>query len=101
LSPLGAALLVALLTLPFHLLVQWQLGLDSDPRYLRKHGVVILREEILEFDGEVIGRYGGRDIPRGLVFMGMHYEFSRVVPASYEVQARELLLAPGLLYVTA
>jgi hypothetical protein len=100
LSPLEAALLVAVLTLPFHLLVQWQLGLQSDPRYLRKHGVVIRREEVVEFSGEVIGHYRGRAIREAVVFMGMDYRFARIVAPSYNVQARELLLPPGLLYVT-
>ena len=99
-DPLEAALLVALLTLPFHLLVQWQLGLQSDPRYVRKHGVVIRREEILEFHGEVIGRYRGRDIRDCVLFMGMRYRFAGIAAPSHEVQARQLLLTPGLLYIT-
>jgi hypothetical protein len=33
-SPLEAALLVALLALPLHLLVQWQIGLLSDPDWI-------------------------------------------------------------------
>ena len=99
-SPIEAALLVAVLTLPFHLFLQWQLALQCDPRYLRKHGVVIRREEILEGRGEVIGRYCGRNIPGALVFMGMQYRFSGIVPSAYRVKSRELLLAPGLLYQT-
>ena len=99
-SPLEAAALIVLLTLPFHLLVRWQLGRECDPRYLRKHGVVIRREEILECSAEVIGRYRDRDIPAALVFMGMQYRFAGIVPAAYQVQTRELLLAPGLLYIT-
>lgn len=99
-SPLEAALLVALVTLPFHFLLQWQLGLQCDPRYLRKHGVVIRRDEVVERGGEVIGRYRGCDIASALVFMGMHYRFSGIAPPSYRVGARELLLAPGLVYVT-
>lgn len=99
-SPLEAALLIAVLVLPFHLFLQWQLALQCDPRYLRKHGVVIRREEILEGCGEVIGRYCGRDIPSALVFMGMQYRFAGVVPFAYRVKSCELLLAPGLLYRT-
>lgn len=99
-SPLEAALLVVILVLPFHLLIQWQLGLQSDPRYLRKHGVVICREEILERTGETVGHYRGRDIPAVVVFMGMHYRFAGVVQPAYQVKSRELVLAPGLLYIT-
>ena len=99
-SPLEAALTVALLILPFHFLIQWQLGLESSPRYLRKHGVVIRREEILEHVGETVGQYRGREIPAAVVFMGMHYRFAGVVHPAYQVKSRELVLAPGLLYVT-
>lgn len=99
-SPLEAALLIAGLALPFHFFLQWQLGLQCDPRYLRRHGVVIRREEIIERSGEVVGHYRGRDIPAELRFMGMTYRFSGIVPGSYRVHARELLLAPGLLYLT-
>jgi len=99
-SPIEAALLVAALALPFHLAVQWQLGLLSSPRYLRKHGVVICRDDVVQYGAEVIGSYRGRDIHESVVFMGMHYRFERVATPSYEVQPRELLLAPGLVYVT-
>jgi hypothetical protein len=99
-SPLEAALLIVVLTLPFHFLVQWQLALHCDPRYLRKHGVVIRREDILERSDEIIGRYRGRDIPGALVIMGMHCRFAGIVPPGYRVKTRELLLPPGLLYLT-
>ncbi len=99
-SPLEAAALVAVLTLPFHVLIQWQLGRHCDPRYLRKHGVVIRREDIVEPGGEIIGCYRGRDIVDALVFMGMRYRFAGIVPPAHRVKARELLLPPGLLYVT-
>lgn len=99
-SPIEAALLVAALALPFHFLVQWQLGLLSNPRYLRKHGVVICREDAVQYSAEVIGSYRGRDIHESVRFMGMKYRFERVATPSYQVRSRELLLAPGLVYVT-
>lgn len=99
-NPLEAAFLVALVVLPFHVLVQWQLRLLCDPRYLRKRGVVIRREEIVGRSEKVIGRYRGCDIYSSLIFMGMEYRFERVVSPAYRVKARELLLPPGLLYVT-
>ena len=34
------------------------------------------------------------------VFMGMRYRFAGIVPPAHRVKARELLLPPGLLYVT-
>jgi hypothetical protein len=54
----------------------------------------------LEASGEVIGRYRGRDIRDAVLFMGMRYRFAGIVPPAHEVRARELLLAPGLLYLT-
>jgi hypothetical protein len=99
-SPLEAALLIVALTLPFHLLVQWQLGLQCDPRYLRKHGVVIRREDIVERSRETVGRYRGVDIPAALVFMGMNYRYAGIAPPGYRVKSRELVLPPELLYVT-
>lgn len=99
-TPLEAALLIVALTLPFHLLVQWQLGLQCDPRYLRKHGVIIRREDIVERSEEVVGRYRDVDIAAALDFMGMNYRFVGIVPPGYRVKARELVLPPALLYVT-
>lgn len=101
-SPLEAALLVALLALPLHLLVQWQIGLLSDPGYVRRRGVVIVREEVVRREGEVIGKYLGREIPAQLVFLGMRYRFDRITAPSYRdwVGERELYLEPGLVYVT-
>lgn len=99
-SPIGAALLVAALALGFHFVVRWQLGLLASPRYLRKHGVVICSEAAVQYSGEVIGSYRGCDIHESVIFMGMRYRFERVATPSYRVKARELLLAPGLVYVT-
>jgi hypothetical protein len=101
LSPLEAALLVAALALPFHVLVQWQLSRLSDPGYLRAQGVVILDERVLELRGS-IGQFKGREIAASVVFMGMVYRFDRVVLPSQKdaLAARELYLEPGLVYVT-
>lgn len=35
-----------------------------------------------------------------VLFMGMRYRFDRVAEPSYRVRSRELLLPPGLVYVT-
>lgn len=99
-SPLEAALLVIALVLPFHLLVQWQLGRLLDPRHLRRRGVVIRRVEAVQRAGEIIGRYRGEDIHASLHFMGLTYRFDRIAPPRYGVGRRELLLPPGLVYVT-
>lgn len=99
-SPIEAALLVAALALPFHFAVQWQLGRLSNPRYLRKHGVVICREDVVQYSDEVIGSYRGCAIHESVIFMGMRYRFERIASPSCEIKTRELLLAPGLVYVT-
>lgn len=101
-SPLEAALLAAAMTLPFYLLVRWQLARLSDPRYLRAHGVAIVNEGAVELRGPIIGRYGGRGIHPEIGFVGMVYRFDRVAPRSYRdrVGPRELYLEPGLVYVT-
>jgi hypothetical protein len=101
-NALEAALLVAVLTLVFHLLLQRELGRLSDPRHVCKRGVVIEREELLEGRSEVIGEYRGREIYAWVVFMGMRYRFDRVAQRAYRdwVAEGELFLEPGLIYVT-
>ena len=99
-SPLEASLLVIGLALPFHFLLQWQLGRLSDPQYLRTCGVVVCKPDIVQF-GQVMGSFSGMPIHDGLVFMGMHYRFDRIVPhaARERIGAGELYLEPGLVYV--
>jgi hypothetical protein len=46
-NPLEAAVLVALLVLPVHLLLQWQLRRLPDPKHLLERGVVIRREGLI------------------------------------------------------
>jgi hypothetical protein len=101
-TPLEAALVVAALALPFYFFTSWQLARLVDPDYVRRQGVVILREEILQQKSAVIGYYAGREIHATVTFMGMVYRFDRVVLSSYSrsVRERELFLEPGLLYVT-
>jgi hypothetical protein len=101
-NALEAALVVAVVSLIIHFLLQLELGRLCDPRYIRRRGVAIQREEVLEDRSEVIGRYHGRDIYASVVFMGMRYRFDRVAPRvyRYRVAERELFLEPGLIYVT-
>lgn len=101
-DPIEAALIVAALILPLHLLVQRQLQRHCDPREIRTCGVVIRSEEALERRSEVIGYFAGRKIYACVVFMGMEYRFDRVTgPAGRRlVHERELYLEPGLLYLT-
>ena len=99
-----AFILACMLTVfaPLHWLVWGQMSMLDDPRHLRAVGVVILRSEAIEAYGDVIGRYAGAPIYGSLVFMGMRYEYDRVVREDYaaRIGENELYLAPGLLYRT-
>lgn len=101
-SPLEAGFLVALLALPFHLLVRHQLAKLEDPRHLRRHGVVIVRDSALDGHTEPIGRYLEREIWGSVTFKGMLYRFDHVARTQERehLNARELYLDPGLVYVT-
>jgi len=101
-NPLEAVLLIVLVGLPFHLLVQRQFARLRDPRYLREHGVVIRREEILERPSVPIGAFGGHTIYESVTFMDIVYRFDRIAEPSYRerVRPREIFLEPGLIYVT-
>jgi hypothetical protein len=102
-NALEAAVLIALLVLPFHWLVRRELDKLDDPGYLRRHGVVIVSAGALEAHSEAIGLYQDREIWGSVTFMGMLYRFDRIVPERQRerISARELYLAPGLVYVTA
>lgn len=101
-SPIEAALLVALVALPFHFAVQHQLARLEDPAYIRRKGVVIVKESALAGHAGCIGEYNGHEIWATVTFMGMTYRFSRVAPPSYRgnIHERELYLEPGLVYLT-
>ncbi len=99
-TPLEAALLVALGVLPFHWLIQRELARNEDPNYLRRHGVVIVRESVLQAHAERIGEYRGRPIWASVTFKGMVYCFERVAALGNETHLKpgELWVAPGLVY---
>lgn len=101
-NPLEAALLVAVLALPFYVFTRWHLQRLTDPAYLRRQGVIIRRADVLQEKSAVIGHYDGREIYASVTFMGMVYRFDRIVTPSYRASVceRELFLEPGLLYVT-
>jgi hypothetical protein len=102
-SPLEAALLVAVLVLPLHVLVLWQLARLDDPVYLRAHGIVVVRESALDGHSEPIGDYAGRHIWGSVTFKGMLYRFDHRASAQEREKLRpgELWLEPGLVYVAA
>ena len=101
-TPLEAGALVALLVLPCHVAVQYQLARLADPAYVRREGVVVVRMSAVEAHAPAIGTYLGHEIWRSVTFLGMVYRFQRVAPASYaaRIGPRELYLEPGLVYVT-
>jgi hypothetical protein len=101
-TPLEAALLVAFCVLPFHWLIQRELARNEDPDYLRRHGVVIVRESALQAHAEKIGEYRGQPIWASVTFKGMVYRFERVAALRNESRLRpgELWIAPGLVYTT-
>ena len=87
---------------PLHWLVWREIAMLDDPRHLRAVGVVILRDQAIDTYGDVIGRYAGAPIRDSVTFMGMRYEYDRVVSPDYadRIGENELFLAPGLLYRT-
>jgi hypothetical protein len=100
-SPLEAAALVAVLVLPFHLLVLWHVERMRDPAYLRRQGIVVVRESALDGHSGPVGSYVGQPIWGSVTFMGMRYRFDHVArPQDKEKTGPgELYLDPGLVYV--
>lgn len=100
-SPIEAVLLVAVLALPLHGLVLWQIGRLEDPAYLREHGIVIVREEVLEKHSPPIGEFQGCGIWGTVTFMGLVYRFDRIArPQEKEKLGRgELYIEPGIIYL--
>jgi hypothetical protein len=79
-----------------------QLAHYESPEYFRRYGVIVKRPEALDAAAEVVGWYCDAPIHRSVTFKGMVYEFAGVVPPRYQrrIDANELYIEPGLLYVT-
>ena len=101
-SALEAFVLMLLIAWPWLWLVRHELGKLRDPRYLRRHGVVIVSEKALQGHSDPIGEYMGHPIWGTVRFMGMEYRFDHVLDrrARERLAPRELFLDPGLVYVT-
>jgi hypothetical protein len=101
-APLEAALLILIIALPFHWLVLREFDRLTDPAHIRRKGVVIVVEDVLQARSEPIGRYMGRPVWATVTFMDMQYRFDRVIDRRKRnsIAARELFLEPGLVYVT-
>ena len=93
--------LIAVLVLPLHCVVQWQLSREEDPQYLRTQGIVVVRESALEGHTDPVGEYAGHAIWGSVTFLGMIYRFDRIMrPQDKEKTGPgELYLHPGLVYV--
>lgn len=100
-NPLEAAVLVAILALPCFWLVQRELSKLDDPDFLRRQGVVVVLERVLQAHTDALGEYMGCPIWGTVTFMGMVYRFDRVAqPREKEKTGPgELYLDPGLVYV--
>ena len=101
-TPLEALLVPIALALPMIWLMRFELDRLRDPDYLRRHGVIIVAESVLESHSDPIGRYMGRKIWGTVTFMGIVYRFDHIAQPRQREATRpgELFLEPGLVYVT-
>lgn len=88
--------------LPAAWFIRGEVHRRRDPAYLRTVGIIVMKSRVLDETADVIGQYQDRDIYRYVVFRGLRYDFSRIVPPAYKrvLKGRELYLEPGLVYVT-
>jgi hypothetical protein len=99
---LSCVVIMLAIALPLHWAVLYQLERWESPDYFRRYGVVIRHPDGLDAAAEAIGSYCGAVVHRTVTFKGMVYEFAGVVPPRYQrrIDANELYIEPGLLYVT-
>jgi hypothetical protein len=100
-TPIDAAALIVLLSLPLHWLALRHFDRLGDPAYLRRQGIVIERESALEVRSGPIGEYLGRPVAGAVVFKGMRYRFDHVLErrSRERIAPGQLFLEPGLVYV--
>lgn len=100
-SPIEAGLLVAVLALPWFWFLKWQIGKLTDPRHLRRSGVVIVLDKAIEAHTDPIGEYMGQPIWESVTFKGMRYRFDHIVEQKRRerLEPGELYLEPGLVYI--
>ena len=96
--PIDAAILFLILALPLHFLVLRHFDQLRDPAYLRRQGIVVRVDSVLDAQSPPIGEYQGRPIWGTVTFQGMDYRFDRVQQRK-ALGAGELFLEPGLVYV--
>jgi hypothetical protein len=101
-TPLDAAALVAALALGIYRLICRQLD-RAQAEDLRRCGIVIVRERVLEARSQPIGEYLGHPIWESVRFSGIDYRFDHVLDrrARERIAPGELFIEPGLVYVAA
>lgn len=94
--------LTAILIAPVHLAIEREVSRIVRAEDDRNRRVV--REPAQKCDalGPVIGFYNGATIYENVTYEGMVYAFDRLAPPRYDrmLEANELYLDPGLVYVT-
>ena len=100
-TPVDAAVLALALSLGFLRIINRELD-RAENEDLRRCGIVIVRERVLEAHSQAIGEYMGHEIWRTVTFRGLVYRFDRIQGQSRREQLApgELYLDPGLVYVT-
>ena len=101
-DPMSPVAFGALLALPFHLVVLRYIAVHTDPALLRKRGVVIVHDRVLEERSAPIGEYMGSPIWGSVTFKGLVYRFDRIVRRRDRdlTGPGELYLDPGFIYRT-
>ena len=101
-DPMSPVAFGALLALPFHLVVLRYIAVHTDPALLRKQGVVIVHDRVLEERSAPIGEYMGSPIWGSVTFKGLVYRFDRIVRRRDRdlTGPGELYLDPGFIYRT-
>ena len=101
-DPMSPVAFGALLALPFHLVVLRYIAVHTDPALLRKQGVVIVHDRVLEERSAPIGEYMGSPIWGSVTFRGLVYRFDRIVRRRDRnlTGPGELYLDPGFVYHT-
>ena len=100
-TPLDAAIVLAILALPPLVLVLRQLRRLEDPVYLRRRPVVVECHGVLEERSAPIGEYLGQPIAGAVVFRGLRYRFDHVLDRRNlaRMGPGQLFVEPGLVYI--
>ena len=100
-TPLEAILVPVALAAPILWLMHLEMDRLASPDYLRRHGVVIVKESALENFAQPIGHYMSKTVWGTVTFKGIVYRFDHVTrPERREtIGPGQLYLDPGLVYI--